>query len=169
MAAADAWISLGGNQGNTRALFREVPVRLGTQAGLSAIAQSSLYRTPPWGDEDQPPFLNAVLRLKSDLDARSLFGVLEVLERDLGRERNPDRRWGPRCIDLDLLMFGRQVMSSPALTIPHPRLHERAFVLVPLEELSPGLSIPGYGPVSERLAALDRSGIETVCGPGWAD
>lgn len=169
MAATDAWVSLGGNQGDTRAIFRDALAGLARQPGLALAGISSLYRTPPWGDEDQGPFLNAVVHLACDHDAASLLEGLQRVERELGRERNPDRPWGPRRIDLDLLLFGRQVVTSPTLTIPHPRMHERAFVLVPLDEVSPGLSVPGQGAVSELLAALDRSDIEPVGAACWAD
>lgn len=163
-----AWISLGGNQGDTRAIFRDALSRLAATPGLSVDAVSSLYRTPPWGDEAQPPFLNAVVRLKTGCDAFALFREMQAVENSLGRQRDPARPWGPRTVDLDLLLFGEAAIDGPGLTVPHPRLQERAFVLVPLCEIDPGLVIPGAGPVSELLAGQDRAGIEPVSDASWA-
>jgi 2-amino-4-hydroxy-6-hydroxymethyldihydropteridine diphosphokinase len=137
--------------------------------GISLDAASSLYRTPPWGDEAQPPFLNAVIRLKVEREAFALFRKLQAVETSLGRRRDPARRWGPRILDLDLLLFDEAVIDVPGLTVPHPRLHERAFVLVPLEEIDPGLVIPGAGPVTGLLHGLDQAGIEPVSDPSWAN
>jgi 2-amino-4-hydroxy-6-hydroxymethyldihydropteridine diphosphokinase len=166
-AASDAWVALGGNQGDTRAIFRTAVSRLAAAPGITLQAVSSLYQTPPWGDAAQPPFLNAVLRLNSDREPLSLLRELQALEEALGRRRDPGRRWGPRTLDLDLLLQGQSMVDLPELTVPHPRLHERAFVLIPLNELEPGLVIPGTGSVAELLEGLDRTGIEAVSGPAW--
>lgn len=165
---ADAWISLGGNQGDTRAVFREALERLDALPAVSLAGISSLYETPPWGDEAQPPFLNAVVRVATDLDAHDLLETLQSIETALGRQRDPGRPWGPRRIDLDLLLLGDQRLSGARLTLPHPRLHERAFVLVPLQELEPRLTIPGVGAVAQLLDPLDTRGIQVVSDPAWA-
>jgi 2-amino-4-hydroxy-6-hydroxymethyldihydropteridine diphosphokinase len=161
-------VSLGGNQGDTRAIFQEALSRLVATPGVRLDAASSLYRTPPWGDEAQPPFLNAVIRLETGRDAFALFRSMQALETSLGRRRDPRRRWGPRTLDLDLLLFGAAFIDDPELTVPHPRLHERAFVLVPLAEIEPDLVIPGAGSVSELLDRLDTTGIEPVFDASWA-
>ena len=170
MAAAlsSAWVSLGGNQGETPAIFQKALARIVANRDIDLDGVSSLYRTPPWGDQAQPSFLNAVIRLKTGLEPRSLFEELVKVETALGRRRDPDRPWGPRTLDLDLLLFGERQFSEPDLTVPHPRLHERAFVLVPLMEIDPGLAIPGVGSVPGLLDRLDQAGIERVSGPSWA-
>lgn len=167
-ANTEAWISLGGNQGDTRAIFRESLARLAARPSVIPDVVSSLYRTPPWGYEAQPPFLNAVLRLTTGLEAPALLEELQAVETALGRQRDAGRRWGPRPIDLDLLLFGEASICRSELTVPHPRLHQRAFVLAPLCEIDPGRSIPGFGPAGDLLAGLDTSGIEVVSGPAWA-
>ncbi len=167
-APSDAWVALGGNQGDTKAVFRTAVSRLTENPDISLQSVSSLYRTPPWGDEAQPPYLNAVIRVSADLEALSLLRTLQAVEDALGRQRDPERRWGPRILDLDLLLLGESMIDLPALTIPHPRIAERAFVLVPLLELEPGLVIPGAGPVSDLLRGVDRTGIEVVSDPSWA-
>jgi len=124
------------------------------------LRSSRLYRTPPWGDTAQPAFVNAVAELQTQLPAERLFAHLQRLEAAAGRRR--ERRWGPRVLDLDLLLYGDRVLDEPAMRIPHPHLHERAFVLVPLAELAPALEVPGHGRVDALLAAVDAGGIEAV-------
>ncbi len=140
---------------------------LGRLPGTRVTGVSGLYRTPPWGDTDQDDFLNAVARVETALDAEPLLTALLDIERRLGRRRDRERRWGPRPIDLDLLLFGESTVSAPDLDVPHPRLHERAFVLVPLLELDPGAVVPGRGPAVDLLEPLDRFGIELVDAVGW--
>jgi 2-amino-4-hydroxy-6-hydroxymethyldihydropteridine diphosphokinase len=143
-----AYVGLGSNLGDREALIRRA-------AELAGAARLSIIReTEPWGLEDQPRFLNAVAEVETDLSPRGLLDRLLEIERELGRTRDGPR-YGPRLIDLDLLLFGDEVRDEPGLTLPHPRLHERAFVLEPLAELDPGLVVPGHGPVSALLAALD--------------
>ena len=132
-------------------------------AHLAAIvrltAVSRVYRTPPWGEPHQPDFFNAVAAGETGLDPLSLLDALLAVEARLARKRV--RRWGPRTADLDLLSYGDLEMGSDRLMLPHPRLHERAFVLVPWAEIAPGYHVPGLGKtVSELLAAVDRTGIE---------
>ena len=131
-----AFVGLGANLGDREASIRHAASLLG------ASRLSSIRETEPWGYADQPKFLNAVAEVETDLTARELLDRLLEIERELGRTREGPR-WGPRTIDLDLLLFGDEVIDEPGLTVPHPRLAEREFVLEPLLELDPGLSIPG--------------------------
>jgi 2-amino-4-hydroxy-6-hydroxymethyldihydropteridine diphosphokinase len=146
-----AYVGLGSNLGDREALIREAA------AAIGAVRLSPIVESEPWGLEDQPRFLNAVAELETELAPRKLLALLLDVERRLGRDRSGPR-WGPRTIDLDLLVYGRERLREPDLEIPHPRLHERAFVLEPLAALVPGLEIPGIGTVSEALAGL-QSGL----------
>ncbi|MDF2751470.1 MAG: 2-amino-4-hydroxy-6-hydroxymethyldihydropteridine pyrophosphokinae, partial [Gaiellaceae bacterium] len=114
----------------------------------------SLRETAPVGYLDQPSFLNGAARLETELSPRELLGALLDVERELGRDRSGPR-FGPRTVDLDLLLYGGVELDEPRLVVPHPRLHERRFVLEPLAELAPGLVVPGRGPVERLLAELD--------------
>ena len=143
-----AFIGLGSNLGDREAT---VEAALAALPGVTAV--SRLRETAPVGVVDQPPFLNGVARLETELSPRELLDTLLAVERSLGRERR--ERWGPRTIDLDLLLYGNEVVDEPGLTVPHPRLHERRFVLEPLAELDPALVVPGRGRVDELLSKLD--------------
>ena len=121
--------------------------------GVDVLAVSELRETEPVGVVDQPPFLNGAVALDTSLSARELLDLLLDVERELGRVRN--ERWGPRLVDLDLLLYGAETIDEPGLRVPHPRLHERRFALEPLAELDPDLVIPGRGRVSALVAALD--------------
>ena len=145
-----AYVGLGSNLGDREALIREAAAEIGA-ARLSSIAE-----TEPWGYEDQPRFLNAVAEVETELSPRQLLELLLEVERRLGRVRSGPR-WGPRTIDLDLLLYGSERLREPGLEVPHPRLHERAFVLEPLAELDSGLEIPGIGTVSKALAGLQSA------------
>lgn len=143
------------------------------ETGLRALAQlprtrlaarSRPYRSMPWGRTDQPTFVNAVARLDTGLEPRELLGQLLAIERRAGRERE-GARWGPRVLDLDILLYGDCRIAEPGLRVPHPHLHERAFVLVPLAEIAPDLDIPGHGRVADLLARIDAS----ACAPFVAD
>ena len=126
---------------------------------VSAVQSSALYRTKPWGKTDQDDFINAVAEVFCDFTPEALLESLLSIELDLGRRRAT--QWGPRLIDLDLLTFEDRVIDSDRLTLPHPRMHERAFVLVPLLEIDPDFRIPGLGRADECLAALgDAQGVE---------
>jgi 2-amino-4-hydroxy-6-hydroxymethyldihydropteridine diphosphokinase len=116
---------------------------------------SSLRETDPVGYADQPRFLNGAVELRTSLSARELLQRLLAIERRLGRVRGEGPRFGPRTIDLDLLLYGDQTIVEPSLSVPHPRLHERRFALEPLAELDPGLEIPGHGSVQALLAGLE--------------
>ncbi len=168
MGRSVAWVGLGSNLGPSEGILVEAVEALDQLPETDLEAVSSLYRTAPWGDEDQPDFLNAVVRLRTGLDPRTLLEALLAIEETLGRDRDAERRWGPRRIDLDLLMHGDTRTGEASLTLPHPRLHERSFVLVPLAELDATLEVPGRGSVADLLDRTGRSGVERVAGPDWA-
>ena len=142
-----AFVGVGANLGDREATIREALAAL-----PDVVAVSELRETEPVGVVDQPRFLNGAAALETELHARELLDALLEIERGLGRERH--ERWGPRTIDLDLLLYGGELIDEPGLTVPHPRLHERRFALEPLLDLDPELSIPGRGRVSELLAGL---------------
>jgi 2-amino-4-hydroxy-6-hydroxymethyldihydropteridine diphosphokinase len=145
------FVGLGANLGDREDSIRRAAELIGARR-LSAIRE-----TEPWGVVDQPRFLNAVAELETDLPAPELLARLLEVERELGRVRS-GQRWGPRAIDLDLLLYGSETIDEPGLTVPHPRLHERLFVLEPLADLAPDLVLPGRGRVSSLLAELQSSG-----------
>jgi 2-amino-4-hydroxy-6-hydroxymethyldihydropteridine diphosphokinase len=147
-----AYVGVGANLGD-----REATIRAAIDALPDVIAVSSLRETDPVGVVEQPRFLNGAVLLETDLSPRQLLDRLLELERELGRERREPNpvRWGPRTIDLDLLVYGDETVAEPGLTVPHPRLHERRFALEPLGELDPELEIPGRGRVRDLLAGLD--------------
>ena len=165
----EAWIGLGANLGDRAATLDAALERVDRLEETRVTAVSRYYFTPPWGETDQPEFLNAAARLRTALAAEALLQGLLAIESELGRERTA-RRWGPRVVDLDLLLYGEERIDRPELTVPHPRLSERAFVLVPLLELAPDLSVPGEGRADALLAGLDdneRSGIRSGPEPGY--
>jgi len=143
-----AYVGVGANVGD-----RERTIRAALQALPAVVAVSQLRETEPVGVIDQPRFLNGAAALETELSPRELLEVLLGVERELGRERR--ERWGPRTIDLDLLLYGGETIEEPGLTVPHPRLHERRFTLEPLLDLDPELVIPGRGRVADVLAELD--------------
>lgn len=146
-AGAAAYIGVGGNLHRPAYHVRLALVELGQFPMTSRIACSRLYRSRPLGPGDQPDFINAVVRLETRLEPLALLHALTVLELRHGRERERERHWGPRILDLDLLLYGEQRMNTPDLILPHPGLHARSFVLYPLAEVAPTLMIPGHGPV----------------------
>jgi len=149
-----AYVGLGANLGDRRATIERALELLGAVAGIEVLAVSSLRETDPVGLEDQPRFLNGAVAVETAVPARELLGVLLAVERQLGRTREGPR-FGPRAIDLDLLVYGDAELDEPGLTVPHPRLHERRFALEPLAELAPGLVGPCRGPVEELLRGLN--------------
>lgn len=163
-APVQAFIGLGGNLGDVPAALRRALETLGALPGTRLMAASRVYRTPAWGVTDQPPFLNAAAAIRTQLPPAELLAALLDIERAVGRDRGrPDAlRWGPRALDLDLLLYGEQVIDRPGLHVPHPHLHERAFVLVPLAEIAPDAMVPGHGRVADLLAGVDAAGIEAL-------
>ena len=142
-----AYIGVGANMGD-----REATIRAAVTALSGVVAVSQLRETDPVGVVDQPSFLNGAVVLETELSPRELLDALLAVEREHGRERR--ERWGPRTIDLDLLLYGDETIDEPGLTVPHPRLHERRFALEPLLDLDPELAIPGRGRVVDVLAGL---------------
>jgi len=151
---ARAYVGLGANVGPREETLRQAVELLATEDGVEVVGVSTLRETDPVGVVDQPRFLNGAVAVETTLPPRELLGVLLRIERTLGRVRD-GTRWGPRTIDLDLLVFADEVVDEPGLRVPHPRLQERGFALEPLAELDPGLVIPGAGRVLDVLSALD--------------
>lgn len=145
-----AYIGLGTNLGDRELNLRRALVRL---EALGPVRASSFRETDPVGVTDQPKFLNAAAELATDLPPRELLERLLEIERELGRDRATERRWGPRVIDLDLLLFGEEAINEPGLTVPHPRLADRRFVLEPLCEVNEDLALPDGTRVRDLLAA----------------
>jgi len=157
----EAFIALGGNVGDVRATFERAIALLCDGSAVRLTARSRDYRTAPWGVTDQPAFINAVIAVTTSLAPRDLLIRALEVERALGRDRSRERRWGPRTLDLDLLAYNDLALHDAELTVPHPRLFERAFVLVPLAEIAPDRVIAGVR-LSDALARLDASGIEKL-------
>jgi 2-amino-4-hydroxy-6-hydroxymethyldihydropteridine diphosphokinase len=158
---ASALIALGGNVGDVRATFAKAIDAICNRAAARLVARSSDYSTPPWGDESQPPFVNACIEIETALDPHTLLEALHQTETEYGRDRANERRWGPRTLDLDLLAYDDLVLDARGLILPHPRLFERAFVLVPLSEIAPDRPINGRTP-AEALKAVAMEGIERL-------
>jgi 2-amino-4-hydroxy-6-hydroxymethyldihydropteridine diphosphokinase len=158
---AEAFIALGGNIGDVRSTFDRAVAMLCDGVLVRLTARSSDYLTPPWGVTDQPPFINTVIAVSTSLAPHDLLARGLEVERALGRDRSGQRRWGPRVIDIDLLAYDDLVLSGADLTLPHPRLFERAFVLVPLAEIAPDRVIAGIR-VRAALARVDAAGIEKL-------
>ena len=150
---ATAFVGIGSNLGDREANLRRAIELLSAEDGIEVVAVSELRETEPVGPVEQGPFLNGAVQVETSLGPRELLGRLLAVENRLGRVRS--ERWGPRTIDLDLLLYGVESIEEPGLTVPHPRLHERRFALEPLVDLDPALEIPGLGPISTLLAKLD--------------
>jgi 2-amino-4-hydroxy-6-hydroxymethyldihydropteridine diphosphokinase len=149
-----AYVGLGANLGDREGTLRAAVDALAAEEGIEVVAVSTLCETAPVGVGGQPRFLNGAVALETSLGARELLDRLLAVEQRFGRVRVPDEH-GPRTLDLDLLLFGDERIDEPGLTVPHPRLHERRFVLEPLGELAPGLVVPGRGAVEALLAGVD--------------
>jgi 2-amino-4-hydroxy-6-hydroxymethyldihydropteridine diphosphokinase len=157
-------LGLGSNLGDRQAQITLALDSLAMHPHIDVLAVSALYQTPPWGKTDQPAFFNAAALIETDLAPRTLLEAVLGIERSLGRLRN--ELWGPRTIDLDILLYGEETIGEPGLTIPHPRIQERAFVIRPLADILPDAVIAGRR-VTDWLAALDVAGIEAVEPAGW--
>jgi 2-amino-4-hydroxy-6-hydroxymethyldihydropteridine diphosphokinase len=149
-----AYVGLGSNLGDREATLRAAVDELAATPGVEVVAVSTLVDTEPVGYLDQPRFLNGVAVLETDLPPRTLLGLLLAIEGRFGRDRAAAPAQGPRTLDLDLLLYGDAEIDEEGLRVPHPRLHERAFVLGPLQEVAPGLEVPGMGSVEAILARL---------------
>lgn len=150
--AMRAYVGLGSNLGDREATLARAVELLEEAEGISVVGISTLHETEPWGPVEQPAYLNGVVAVETVLRPRELLDALLDVEHLLGRIRR--ERWGPRTIDLDLLLYGDEIVDEPGLTVPHPRLHERRFALEPLADLAPDAVIPGHGAVRELLEAL---------------
>ena len=150
-----AFVGIGSNLGEPESQIAVALEQLAAEDGIEVVAVSTLRETEPVGYLDQPSFLNGAAQLETALPPRELLERLLEIESRLGRVRGAGPRFGPRTIDLDLLLYGDETIDEPGLTVPHPRLWERRFVLEPLAELAPGLDIPGLGPVQALLAELE--------------
>lgn len=157
-----AWIGLGANLGEPQLALRSALDELSALPQSRLLRHSSLYRTAPV-DAGGPDYLNAVAQIETGLEAATLLARLQAIERRHGRRRGV--RNAPRTLDLDLLLYADECIATPGLTVPHPRLHERAFVLVPLAELAPELAIPGWGPIAALLPGVAGQAIARLPGP----
>ena len=157
----EAFLALGGNVGEVRDTFDRAVTLLCDGDAVRLLARSSDYRTPPWGVADQPPFINAVIAVATVLSPHDLLARAIKVERALGRDHTRERRWGPRPIDIDLLAYDDVTLADRELTLPHPRLLERGFVLMPLAEIAPDAIVAGVS-VREALSRVDASGIEKL-------
>ena len=160
---ASVLIALGGNLGDVRTTFGKAIANICGMTQGALLARSSDYTTPPWGEEEQPPFVNACIEIETRLDPHTLLATLHRIEKKFGRDRAHERHWGPRTLDLDLLAYDDIRLDRRELTLPHPRLLERAFVLVPLAEIAPDRIIAGQR-VLDALARLSTDGIERLPG-----
>lgn len=155
---AEALLALGGNVGDVRGTPARAIALLCEGTDVRLLARSSDYATPPWGVEDQPPFVNLCIAVETALTPQALLERTQAIERAFGRDRAGERRWGPRTLDIDILAYDDLALNTPDLVLPHPRLFERAFVLVPLAEIAPERMIAGIC-VRDALARLDAAGI----------
>ena len=158
---ASVLIALGGNVGDVRAAFDGAIADICALADATLKAHSSDYATPPWGEANQARFVNACIEIETARAPHALLSTLQEVERQFGRDRARERRWGPRTLDLDLIAYDNVAIDKPELTLPHPRLFERAFVLVPLAEIAPDRLIRGRR-IKDALADLSTEGIERL-------
>jgi 2-amino-4-hydroxy-6-hydroxymethyldihydropteridine diphosphokinase len=160
-ASTEALIALGGNVGDMTSTFDRAVALLCGDKSVSLKQRSANYHTPPWGVTDQPAFVNAVIAVATTLPPRELLARMREVEWHLGRNRAFEQRWGPRTLDLDLLAYNDVALDTPELTLPHPRMFERAFVLVPLAEIAPDRVIAGTR-IRDALAKIDTTGIKRL-------
>jgi 2-amino-4-hydroxy-6-hydroxymethyldihydropteridine diphosphokinase len=161
-----AYVGMGSNLEDPLRQIESAMAALERLPASRLVACSALYWSEPVGPPGQPRYVNAAACIGTGLSAQGVLHELQAVERQQGRVRG--QRWGARTLDLDLLVYGDLVIDTPELTVPHPRLHERAFVLIPLHDIEPGLSIPGVGTVAELCRAIDRGGVRRVSGEGHA-
>ncbi|MBN9041190.1 MAG: 2-amino-4-hydroxy-6-hydroxymethyldihydropteridine diphosphokinase [Rhizobiales bacterium 62-47] len=157
----NALIALGGNVGDVRDTFRRAISNICGMTQAELLSRSSDYATPPWGNVEQDRFINACVEIETSLDPHALLFTLHKIEKRFGRDRAKEERWGPRTLDLDLIAYDDAKINMPDLTLPHPRLFERAFVLVPLAEIVPDRSIAGQT-VRDAVKAVSTDGIERL-------
>jgi 2-amino-4-hydroxy-6-hydroxymethyldihydropteridine diphosphokinase len=160
----EAWLALGGNVGDSRAVLDRAVALLCDGKAVRLTARSSDYRTPPWGVTDQAPFINLCIAVETTLTPRALLARAQEVERTLGRDRAREQRWGPRTTDIDILAYDNVALHEGDLILPHPRLFERAFVLIPLAEIAGDRVIAGRH-VGDAAEAIDSAGIERLPPP----
>lgn len=156
-----AFIGIGSNLADPRQQVNSALQELSGLAATRLHSRSALYRSAPMGPQDQPDYINAVARLDTGLTPDALLDALQAIEARHGRERNGER-WGPRTLDLDILLYGDRCIDNPRLHVPHPGIADRNFVLYPLAEIAPDLDIPGLGPLSVLVAACASAGLERI-------
>ncbi len=156
-----AWLALGGNVGDSRAILDRAVALLCDGEAVRLTARSADYRTPPWGVTEQAPFVNLCIAVDTILTPQALLARAQNVERTLGRDRAKEQRWGPRTADIDIIAYDDLSLSDGALTLPHPRLFERAFVLVPLAEIAPDLAVGGVR-IKGAAVKLDAAGVEKL-------
>ena len=161
----NVFLGIGGNLGDRRTTMRRAVAEV--RAVVEDVRVSSLYETAAWGVTDQPSFLNAVVRGSTGLNALELLDAMQAIENQLGRVRT--QHWGPRAIDIDILLYGSDVIDVPRLKVPHPYMAQRGFVLRPLADLAAGLTLPDGSLVGELLTTIDQDDLRQIEGPGWAD
>jgi len=155
------YIGIGSNLNDPVRQVEQAIVELGQLANCEVLTSSSLYRSAPMGRTDQPDYINAVCALSTEYDPIHLLEILQAVELRHGRIRG-DERWGPRTLDLDILLFGEKIINQGRLIIPHPGLDQRSFVLYPLYEIAPDLDVPGLGPLQTLIAGCDQAGLERI-------
>jgi 2-amino-4-hydroxy-6-hydroxymethyldihydropteridine diphosphokinase len=156
-----AYVGIGSNLDDPERQVRRAIEALASIPQTRFVRASRLFRTAPWGRTDQPAFVNAAAEIATTLEPRELLDALLEIERAQGRHRD-GTRWGPRTLDLDILLYGDRMIDEPGLAIPHPHLAERAFVLLPLVDLDAALQVPGRGRISELLRAVDTNGVSPL-------
>jgi 2-amino-4-hydroxy-6-hydroxymethyldihydropteridine diphosphokinase len=156
-----AWLAFGGNVGDSRVLLDRAVTLLCDGKDIRLTARSADYRTPPWGFKYQPPFINLCIAVETTLSPRDLLARAQDVEHHLGRDRAHEKRWGPRTADIDIIAYDAISVHELGLTVPHPRLFERAFVLLPLAEIAPDLFIAGQT-VRQAARAVDPTGIQRL-------
>jgi 2-amino-4-hydroxy-6-hydroxymethyldihydropteridine diphosphokinase len=157
----EALLALGGNVGDSRAILDRAVALLCDGKDVRLIRRSSDYRTPPWGVENQPPFVNLCIAVETTLTPQALLARAQQVEKTLGRDRANETRWGPRSADIDIIAYDDLTLAENNLTLPHPRLFERAFVLVPLAEIAPDHVIAGRR-MADAAKVADAAGIERL-------
>lgn len=157
----EAYVALGSNLGDPIAQIEQAILSLSQIPQTVLRARSSLYRTPPWGKTDQPAFVNAVVKIETSCSPHALFEYLQAIEKS--QKKKKIEKWGPRTIDCDLILYGNEVMESAELTLPHPRMFVRGFVLIPLAEIAPALIFPMGKSITDLLVQCDCAGIEKLC------
>ena len=159
----NVFLGIGGNLGDRRESMRSAVAAL--RQIIDDVRVSSLYESAAWGVTDQPAFLNAVVRGRTTMKPLELLDATQAIENNLGRVR--EQHWGPRLIDIDILLYGLEVIDEPRLQIPHPYLTQRGFVLRPLADLAAGLTLPDGSLVGELLTTVDQSDLTRIEGPSW--